>query len=228
MDELANALGLASAVYHRDLDAGLARLSQRDAAVALVPLPFYLRYRKELDLRPLAQVLPDSGETEVWSLVAPCGALSDPSSLAGWEVAGMPGYAPAFVSNVALADWGEIPDGVTISFTARAVTALRKASEGEKLAVLLDASQTESLPALPFSKELEVVASSRPLPASLICAVGNRLAKEDSAALVSALLALGETESGRELLATLRMTKFEKLDLSAIEQAELAFDGVAE
>ncbi len=228
MDELAKALGLASAVYHRDLDAGLERLSQEDAAVALVPLPFYLRYRKELDLRPLAQVLPDSGETEVWSLVAQSGALNNPSSLAGWEVAGMPGYAPAFVSNVALADWGKIPDGVKISFTARAVTALRKAAEGEKLAVLLDAAQTESLPALPFSNGLEVVTSSRPLPTSLVCAVGNRLTNEDSAALVSALLSLGETESGRELLATLRVTKFEKPDRAAIERAELAFDGVAE
>jgi hypothetical protein len=228
MDELAAALGLAGAVYHRDLEAGLARLSLDDAAVAMVPLPFYLRYRGKLDLRPLAQVLPDSGETEVWSLVATSGALSDPSSLAGWEVAGMPGYAPGFVSNVVLADWGKLPDDVTIRFTSRAVTALRKASEGEKVAVLLDGAQTEALPALPFSKELEVVASSPPLPASLVCAVGGRLAEKDSAALLSALLALEETESGRQLLTTLRVKKFEKPDSAAIERAELAFDGATE
>jgi hypothetical protein len=236
MDDLAAALGRAmaaepgrvSAVYHRDIDAGLARLSQEDAAVALVPLPFYLRYRKELGLRPLAQALPTSGATEVWSLVACRGTLSDAAALAGWEVTGMPGYAPAFVRDVALADWGSIPDGVTISFTARAVAALRKAAAGEKLAVLLDAAQTESLSALPFAEQLEVVTSSQKLPASLVCAVGERLTVDDNAALVPALLGLGETESGREVLAALRMTSFEKLDQAAIEQAERAFAGATE
>ena len=72
------------------------------------------------------------------------------------------------------------------------------------------------------------MARSRPLPASLICAVGERLAEDDAAALVSALLGIGETESGRELLAALRMTRFEELDQAAIEQAEIAFHGTAE
>ena len=229
MDDLAEALGNGiGAIYHHELDAGLARLAQDDAAIALVPLPFYLRYRKELELRPLAEAHPTSGSTEVWSLVAGRGALSDAASLAGWEVTGMPGYAPAFVRDVALTDWGRIPDGATISFTARAVSALRKAAAGEKLAVLLDAAQTEALPALPFAEELEVVASSQPLPTSLVCAVGRRLTAEDAAKLVPALLGLGESESGRELLAALRMTSFAKLNQAAIERAERAFDGAKE
>jgi hypothetical protein len=218
MDDLAAAIGNGmGAIYHRDLDAGLERLSREDAAVALVPLPFYLRYREELGLRPLAQALPTSGATEVWSLVAGTGALRAPSSLAGWEVTGMPGYAPAFVRDVALAGWGRIPDGTTISFTARPVSALRRAAAGEKVAVLLNAAQTDALPALPFSKELEVVTSSQPLPASLVCAVGERLDEKDAARLVSALLGLHETESGRELLAALRMTQFKKPDIGALE-----------
>jgi hypothetical protein len=229
MDDLAAAIGNGmGAIYHRDLDAGLERLSKEDAAVALVPLPFYLRYRNELGLRPLAQALPTSGATEVWSLVAGRGTLGGADSLTGWEVTGMPGYAPAFVRDVALTDWGRIPEGATISFTARAVSALRKAAAGEKLAVLLDAAQTEALPALPFAAELEVVASSQPLPASLVCAVGERLDEEDAAKLVAALLGLDESESGRELLAALRMTKFDKPDSKAIELAERAFDGAAE
>jgi len=229
MDDLAAALGNGiGAIYHRELDAGLASLSEEDAAVALVPLPFYLRYRKELELRPLAQALPTSGATEVWSLVAGRGSLGDAASLAGWEVTGMPGYAPAFVRDVALTDWGRIPDSAKISFTARAVAALRQAAAGEKLAVLLDTAQTEALPALPFSEELEVVASSKPLPTSLVCAVGKRLDEEDASKLVAALLGLDESESGRELLGALRMTKFEKLDSKAIERAEFAFDGAGE
>jgi hypothetical protein len=236
MDDLAAALGGAmagdpdymGAVYHNELDAGLARLSEEDAVAALVPLPFYLRYRKELGLRPLAQALPISGPTESWSLVAHRGAIGDVSSLEGWEITGMPGYAPAFVREVAFPDWGKIPESVPIRFTARAVSALRKAAAGEKLAVLLDGAQSESLPALPFSSELEVVASSRPLPTSLVCALGERLSKDDAAELVSALLGLGETESGRELLASLRMTGFEQPDEAAIERLELAFDGSAE
>jgi hypothetical protein len=229
MDGLAAALGNGmGAIYYHELDAGLARLAQDDAAVALVPLPFYLRYREALGLRPLAQALPTSGATEVWSLVAGRGTLADAASLAGWEVTGMPGYAPAFVRDVALTDWGRIPDGATISFTARAVSALRKAAAGEKLAVLLDAAQTEALPSLPFSEELEIVANSPPLPTSLVCAVGMRLTEEDATKLVAALLGLSKSDSGLELLAALRMTSFSKLDEAAIEQAEQAFDGAQE
>ena len=58
MDDLAAQLargagweaGRLGAVYHRKLEAGVERLSRDDAAVVLVPLPFFLEYREELGL----------------------------------------------------------------------------------------------------------------------------------------------------------------------------------
>jgi len=63
-------------------------MRRRDALKALgalVPLPFYLKHRRALALRPLLEVQQSSGEAEVWSLVAGRGALGASASLDGWE-----------------------------------------------------------------------------------------------------------------------------------------------
>ena len=111
MDELAGALargagwadGRSAATYHPDVDGGHEARRDERAALALVPLPFYLEYGRQLDLRATLQVDQDP---EVWSLVAGTGAVSSPEALAGWEIAGIPGYSPRFVRHVLLADWG--------------------------------------------------------------------------------------------------------------------------
>lgn len=236
MDEFAAALNRSMktspdglrAVYVRDLDPGLERLAADDVAVAMVPLPFYLQFREQLQLRPLARAVPTSGATERWSLVARVGALDGPSSLDGWVVTGMPGYAPGFVRDVALGAWGEIPDGTRIEFSSRVVSSLRKAAAGDNLAVLLDAAQTEALSTLPFANDLEIVARSGPLPATVVCSVGGRLAQADAERLVSSLIGLHETEGGPDALASMRMVRFEPLDAKALERAESAHAGAAD
>ena len=42
----------------------------------------------------------------------------------------MAGYAPAFVRDVALGGWGELPDGLEIRFASRVLGGLRKAAAG--------------------------------------------------------------------------------------------------
>ena len=69
----AGARRLSVAVYHEDLEEGLARLEQPDAALALVPLPFYLEYVDRLDLLPILQA---------GSVVSPAGDL-DPGDRQG-------------------------------------------------------------------------------------------------------------------------------------------------
>src|SRR5262245_60482299 len=93
MDELARAIGAAqgaqavpmSAVYYETAEAGLARLAGDDAAVAMVPLPFLIRYGDPLSLQPKLEAAQTSGPV-TWSLVAKKGLVTGPASLAGWEL----------------------------------------------------------------------------------------------------------------------------------------------
>lgn len=220
--------GRIGAVYYPNLDQGLERLSGSDAMLALIPLPFYLEYRERLRLSPLLEVVQETGPREVWSVVARRGAIEGPSSLAGWDLAGMPGYSPRFVREVALGGWGSLPDDATVSFSPRVLSVLRKAARGEPVAALLDGAQTAALDSLPFAGELEIVTRSRELPATLVCTVGDGLTAEGADQLATALLGMHAMEGGAELLESIRMVRFSAVDAGLLRAVERGFDGAGE
>ena len=235
MDEFARGVSRATgwdtsrvgAVYYASLDDGLDRLSQTDTMVALVPLPFYLEYRERFDLTPLLEVVQQTGPREVWSVVARRGAVEGPSSLSGWDLAGISGYSPRFVREVALGEWG-LPDDLTVSFSSRVLSVLRKAVRGEPVAAVLDTAQTAALDSLPFAEQLEIVAHSAALPSSLVCTVGSALGAEGADHLTEALLHMHEMEGGVELLKSIRMIRFTAVDTDALRPLERGFDGASE
>lgn len=206
--EMALASGTVRAVYDPSLETGMARLTATDAVLALVPLPFFSEYAEQLDLRPLVGVEHLSGSTEIWSLVARRGALEGPEGLEGWRIVGVPAYAPAFVRRRLLADWGELPAAVDIRFSSRSLSMLRKAAAGEPIAVLLDRAQTEALEALDFASELEVVARSPAVGASVVCRIDDRLKDQQTEALQAAFLRLHKREGGAQVLEGLRLARF--------------------
>ncbi len=215
--------GRLGAAYYETEKGGLDRLAANDAAMALVPLPFFLQHGAALGLKPRLEAEQDSGATEVWSLVAKKGAIASPASLDGWELTGKPGYAPAFVRGPVLRGWGAVPATARITFSAGILSILRRAAAGEKIAAVLDGEQTASLASLPFAKDLEVVARSQPLPASVLSIVRDHIAPAEADGLVQALLRLHETEEGREVLKTMRMKRFLPVDAKRLEAAQRAF-----
>jgi hypothetical protein len=231
MDAFARSAGLAAgwpagrlgAVYHETEKGGLNRLAVDDAAAALVPLPFFLQHGAALDLKPRLEAEQDSGATEVWSLVAKKGVIVSPASLDGWELTGRSGYAPGFVRGPALHGWGAVPATVRITFSAGILSVLRRAADGERIAVLLDGEQSAALASLPFAADLEVVARSNPLPVSMLSLVGDRLASAEAEALVKALLRLHQTEVGKEALKRMRMKRFLPVDARRLDAAQRAF-----
>jgi hypothetical protein len=216
--------GELDAVYHERLEPGIDRLSADDAAVALVPLPLYLKYRDALQLKPILQVVHTSGKPETWTLVAYKGAVSRPEDLEGWELAGMPAYSPRFVRNVALSDWGPLPENVEFRFSSRIVSVLRRAAAGEKVAVLLDAAQAEALPKLGFAVDLEVVTVSRPMIGSLVCSVSDRIDVGRQHNLADAFSSLHRTAASAELLETLRIARFESMNVEGLAAIQRSFD----
>ena len=225
MDRLAAAVTRAAgwpasrlgAEYQESEAGGVQRLKDHPASLALVPLPFFLAHARELKLSPRTQAVPKGGAaTETWSLVAKKGRVSSPAALAGWQIAGLPAYAPEFIRRVAFPSWGEIPASVAFVPTGQVLSAMRKAAAGENIAVLLDATQAAALPTLPFAKDLEVVAASPELPGVVLCTAGVGLPPADAKSLVSGLLKMHENPEGAAALDEVRLTKFVPLDDRAI------------
>jgi len=217
------------AVYFETEEGGLSSLQSPEVALTLVTLPFFLEHRAEFDLRPQLVAVPSDREPlEPWSLVAGAGLVKAPADLAGFELLSLAGHSPRFVRGPALGDWGTVPESVTITFSGAVLSGLRRAAKGEKVALLLDAVQTDALQRLPFSDQLEIVRTSPMLPVSIVCSVGDRVAPGRLSEVLGALEALDDRPAAAEALAGVRLDRFEPVDAAVLERAEKAFSGVRE
>jgi hypothetical protein len=231
MDAFATALtdavgwkpGDLAAVYHETLAEGVARLGRDDAALAMVTLPFYLQESARLKLAPRAQVLVEPDGSETWSLVAKKGTVASPASLEGWEVVSIVGQFPDFIRGPVLGKWGPLPASTRITYAPAVLAALRRASMGEKTAVLLDAAGAGALPALSFAGDLETVARSAPLAASLVCTVGDRLPAREADRFFKGLLRLNKSGSEVGVLTTMRTRRFEPVDTRSLKAAQESY-----
>ena len=237
MDALAAAIaagagwkpGELRAVYFEAEQAGVDRLALPDAAVALTALPFWLKHRAALRLTPHLQAVEEGGSAvEAWTLVAGAGAVTGPASLAGFELVTIAGYAPGFVRGPALGPWGGLPPDVRIISSNNVLSAMRRASQGNKVAVLLDRASAAAVPTLPFAAKLQVVTKSAPLPVAVLSGVGDRVPAAKLKALLKGLTSLETTPSGRQVLAGVRLAQFVPADRAALTKAQEWFDRVKE
>jgi hypothetical protein len=221
MDAFARALaeavkatdGSIRAEYYETEEGGAVRLGQAE----------------RLRLVPRAQaVMQGGGANEAWSLVAGKGRLKDADGLAGWELVSSAAYAPRFVRGSALGGWGRVSPKTRLSPSLSVLSSLRRAASGEDVALLLDASQSSSLPTLPFAKDLEVVTRSAPLPAMVVATVGGRIPEPRAKALVRALQALPDHPAGAAALVGLQLARFSPLDDAGLRRAREGYRAVPE
>jgi hypothetical protein len=237
MDALAAAVAAASgwspgelrAVYFESERGGAERLAALDAGVTLTPFPFFLQHRAALKLAPQLQAVEEGGEaSEPWTLVGPAGVVSGPSSLAGFELVTICGYSPRFVRGPALGGWGELPADVRIVTSNNVLSAMRRASAGNKVAVMLDRASAAAVPTLPFASKLQVITRSAPLPVAVLSAVGDRVPAARLKALVRGLTSLSSTPAGTQALAGVRLRRFVAADQAALARARELFDRAKE
>ena len=81
---------------------------------------------------------------------------------------------------------------------------------------------------MPFADDLEVIHRSQPLPVSVLCSVGDRVAAGRLTEAMKSLESLDDRADAAEALAGVRLASFEELDPAALERAEQLFDGVDE
>jgi hypothetical protein len=213
VDEFASTLGAAAhwpggsltAVYDANEQSDLARLAAPAADLAFVPYPFFVQHGAALHLVPLAQaVVPPAGIEQRWTLVMKKGR---PAGLAGLTLISTAGYAQDFVRGV-LHDLGPLPASTTITPTGQVLSALRRAANGDPVAVLLDQEQATAMASLPFAANLQAAGTSAPVPVALIVVVSGRVPKDRAQTLQQALLHLSDTPQGAATLDRLRLKGF--------------------
>jgi hypothetical protein len=216
VDEFASTLAAAAhlpaggltAVYDASEQSDLERLAAPAADLAFVPYPFFVQHGAALHLAPLAQaIVPPAGIEQRWTLVMKKGRPAAPAGLAGLTLISTAGYAQDFVRGV-LHDFGPFPAGATITATGQVLSALRRAANGDPVAVLLDQEQAAAMASLPFAANLQAAGTSAPVPVALIVVVGGRLPKDRAQALQQALLHLSDTPSGAAALDKLHLKGF--------------------
>ncbi len=199
-----------AAVYDPTEPGGLAKLGEKDSVLAFVPYAFYVQHAAALHLAPLAQAdIVGVGTQERWTLVGKAGGpVTGPTSMTGYTILSVAGYAPEFVKHSALAAWAPVPADVKIEATGQILSALRRVASGEPVLALLDQTQAAALATLPFAAQLKTLAQSAPLPVALIAVVDARLPDARAKAFQAALVKLNSTNSGAEMLATLKLKGF--------------------
>src|SRR5215469_8739547 len=111
--------GSLAAVYDPTEEGGLAKLGKPEAVLAFIPYPFFVEHGAALHLDPIAQAdVTGVGTEERWTLVAKTGSVTGPSSLSGYTLLSVAGYAPAFVRHSALQAW-TLPADVKIESTGQ-------------------------------------------------------------------------------------------------------------
>jgi phosphonate ABC transporter substrate-binding protein len=225
MDALAAAIartahlpqGSFAAVYEETEPGGLRRLADKDASLLLSPLPFFLAHEQELRLVARLSAMPQGADAlERWTLVT---GKDHPPSLDGYTVVSSAGYAKRFVRAAA----PKLSANVVIEPATAVLSALRRAANGGKVAVLLDGAQAAAMGTLPFAASLAVVETSPQMPASVLASVGKRLDERRWNDLEAALLRLAEDRSTRAALDGVRIAGFVPLDEQALAAARAAW-----
>jgi hypothetical protein len=210
--------GAISAVYDPSESGGVKRLES--AGMGIVSLPFFLQHEKELGLHARLQVVQKGRPAlEKWTLVAQKGRVKGVEGLAGFTIVSNAGFAPGFVKGAI----GEVPASAKIVKSSQVLSSLRKAANGEQVAVLLDGPSAASLASLPFADKLEVVATSGAWPAGVVVTVDSRMPAKTWAPIQSALTGLAGDHAGAAALDGLQMERFAPLDESALASARKAY-----
>ncbi|HEX4453488.1 MAG TPA: hypothetical protein VH143_21595 [Kofleriaceae bacterium] len=223
LDQFANAVGAKAgvplaAVFDETEAAGVAQL--KTTGLGLVSLPFFLAHEKELGLHARLEVVQQGRpDLDKWTLVAKQGRVTNPTALGDMTIYSNVAFAPAFVRGAVLGSWGKVPASAKLVQSTSVLSALRKAANGDPVAVVLDGAQQASLASLPYANQLAVVATSPAMPAGVVVTIDADVSAATWAPIEKALRAMPPDQ-----LAAIRQAKFTGLDDKALSTARTAFE----
>jgi hypothetical protein len=215
-----------TAVYEPSDAGGVARLA--NAGIGLVSLPFYLEHRTELGLHARLGVV-EKGRPALdrWVLVAQKGRVKTADALSGFTIASNAAFAPKFVRGVIASSLGPLPANAKMEQTRAVISALRRAADGEAVAVLLDGAQSDALATLPFGAKLEPIARSPAMPVAVIATIDTRMSDSVWRGIERAFVGMAADKAAATVLDTIQIARFVPIDGDALLAADKLYASAA-
>jgi ABC-type phosphate/phosphonate transport system substrate-binding protein len=162
----------------------------------------------KLNLTPANKISLAGSTTSSFSIVAKKGTLSSLADLRNKTVAGSSLSEPEFVQKIVIA--GKLKLNADVKAKQMSgLPALKALHAGNVDAVVLDAQEYQSLPALPFASEFTTIFTSKPITNTGIMASGKISDNEIIKAMVEATKEFCATPDGKNICTTFQITGFE-------------------
>jgi ABC-type phosphate/phosphonate transport system substrate-binding protein len=198
----------ANARYFNNENEGLHYIQATKPGFILTTPGFYLKYRTKLNLTPVNKISLAGSTTSSFSVVAKKGTLSSLADLKNKTVAGSSLSEPEFVQKIVFEGTLKLNADVKAKQMS-GLPALKALRAGVVDAVVLDAQEYQSLPALPFASEFTTIFTSKPITNTGIMATGNNTDDASIKAMVEATKEFCATPDGKNVCTTFQITGFE-------------------
>jgi len=197
----------AKAHYFNRTEEGLDFIRKNKPGFVFSTPGFYLKYREELQLQPINQVMLPEGAEVYYYIVVQKGTIKHLDDLRGRTLAGAHLAEPEFIEKVVLNN--RLKFGVDLKIQQKsAFTALRELSKGQLDAVMIDTLEQRSLASLSFADQLEIIYHSTPIPNTGMMAIDGNAEAADIAALNKACTDLCGTAAGAAVCETFGIKTF--------------------
>lgn len=198
----------ANARYFNNENEGLQYIQATKPGFVLTTPGFYLKYREKLNLTPVNKISLAGSTTSSFFVVAKKGTLSSLADLRTKTVAGSSLSEPEFVQKIVFEGTPKLGTDVKAKQMS-GLTALKALRAGDVDAVVLDAQEYQSLPALPFASEFATIFTSKPITNTGIMAAGKISDDATIKAMVEATKEFCATVDGKNVCTTFQITGFE-------------------
>lgn len=187
-------------------------------------LGFYLRHRKGNGLLPVAQPRVRGRDHEVLRVLVRRGDVASLDALKGRTIGGTLLDDPDYLGRVVFKGRLDPASFFVLKPSKVALRPLRDLAAGKMDAVLVNDQQYRALAGLPFSKDLDVVFESEPLPLPGVFAVERRTSQDERARISKALQSFCGHVDGRSFCELFGMDGFVPADASSYESVRALWE----
>jgi hypothetical protein len=199
----------------------------RKPALGIVTAGFFLAYEKALGLEPLLEVHREKIGAERQVLVTRQDGSADLAALQGKPLATALTGEPLYVLKVVLqSKLGRESRLVAVSDPEGTVFDLAENAPDAPAMVLLEEAAWKLFAADPeLNGKLKVVFTSAELPRDLVVVLRPNATGLDTAAVARTLQTMSESDQGKTILGSIRVTKFAPIDQERLARARKLFHG---
>ncbi len=227
--EVTAKIKLAHGAYHNNEEEALKALKAKPAKLGILSLGMYFKYQEKFKLTPLAWSQPGAK----FYLLVRDGDVKSLEELKGKKISGTPFLEPEFVKSILFGEKDEkgnlkvsnaLYSSWVITSAKYASRALRFLKRSRRDAVLLSEIDYLGAKKLELLKGFKVLHSTQAYPSAVVVSFNEQLDKDQQKRVQGAFFNLSKDSAGKELLKTMSLKEFSKVDPKILKELKTKFD----